>query len=44
MHVRAPTGMRVEETAGQFADIEKEIRRIIPPNEIATWSTTSACR
>src|SRR5205085_5331801 len=36
MHVRAPVGMRVEETANRFADIEKEIRRIIPSREIAT--------
>src|SRR5476649_2042427 len=36
MHVRAPIGTRVEETANRFADIEKEIRRLIPPQEIAT--------
>jgi multidrug efflux pump subunit AcrB len=36
MHARAPIGMRVEETANRFADIQKEIRRIIPSNEIAT--------
>ena len=36
MHARAPVGTRVEETADQFADIEKAIRQIIPPREIAT--------
>jgi len=36
MHARAPIGMRVEETANRFADIQKEIRRIIPSREIAT--------
>jgi multidrug efflux pump subunit AcrB len=35
MHARAPIGMRVEETANRFADIQKEIRRVIPSNEIA---------
>jgi multidrug efflux pump subunit AcrB len=33
MHVRAPVGMRIEETAARFADVEKAIRRIIPPAE-----------
>src|SRR5882724_11119827 len=36
MHVRAPIGTRVEETANRFADIQKEIRRVIPSREIAT--------
>ena len=36
MHVRAPVGTRVEETANQFAEISKAIRQIIPPDEIAT--------
>jgi multidrug efflux pump subunit AcrB len=36
MHARAPIGTRVEETANRFADIQKEIRRIIPPREIET--------
>jgi multidrug efflux pump subunit AcrB len=34
MHVRTQVGTRVEETANQFADIQKAIRRIIPPEEI----------
>jgi multidrug efflux pump subunit AcrB len=33
MHVRAPVGMRIEETAARFADVEKTIRTIIPPAE-----------
>jgi multidrug efflux pump subunit AcrB len=33
MHVRAPVGMRIEETAARFADVEKSIRRIIPRAE-----------
>jgi multidrug efflux pump subunit AcrB len=33
MHVRAPVGMRIEETAARFGDVEKVIRSIIPPKE-----------
>jgi CzcA family heavy metal efflux pump len=36
MHVRTQVGTRVEETANQFADIQKAIRKIIPPGEIET--------
>ena len=36
MHVRAPVGMRIEETAARFSDVEKAIRRIIPPAETET--------
>jgi multidrug efflux pump subunit AcrB len=36
MHVRTQVGTRVEETANQFADVQKAIRRIIPPDEIET--------
>ncbi len=36
MHARAPVGTRVEETASQFAEIQKAIREILPPGEIAT--------
>ncbi len=36
MHVRAPPGTRVEETSALFADIQAEIRRLIPPAEIRT--------
>lgn len=36
MHVRTQVGTRVEETANQMADVQKAIRRIIPPAEIET--------
>jgi multidrug efflux pump subunit AcrB len=35
LHVRAPVGMRIEETAARFADVEKAIREAIPPSEVA---------
>jgi multidrug efflux pump subunit AcrB len=35
LHVRAPVGMRIEETAARFAEVEKEIRKVIPPAEVA---------
>ena len=31
LHVRAPVGMRIEETAARFAEVEKAIREVIPP-------------
>jgi multidrug efflux pump subunit AcrB len=36
MHARTRVGTRVEETANQFADIQKAIRQIIPPHDLAT--------
>ncbi len=36
MHVRTQVGTRVEETANQLADVQKAIRKIIPPEEIDT--------
>ena len=36
MHVRTQVGTRVEESANQFADVQKAIRKIIPPAEIDT--------
>jgi multidrug efflux pump subunit AcrB len=36
MHARAQVGTRVEETANQFAEVQKAIRKIIPPAEIDT--------
>src|SRR5471032_2111890 len=36
MHARAPIGTRVEESANQFAGIQKAIRQIIPVHELAT--------
>jgi multidrug efflux pump subunit AcrB len=38
MHGRAPVGTRVEESANHFANIQKAIRQIIPPREIATMA------
>jgi multidrug efflux pump subunit AcrB len=38
MHVRAPIGTRVEESANQFAEVQKAIRKIIPPTEIETMT------
>src|SRR6202795_1720726 len=35
LHVRAPVGMRIEGTAARFADVEKAIREVIPPAEVA---------
>src|SRR5258707_15478649 len=35
LHVRAPVGMRIEETAARFAAVEKAIREVIPPAEVA---------
>jgi multidrug efflux pump subunit AcrB len=35
LHVRVPVGMRIEETAARFADVEKAIREVIPPTEVA---------
>jgi multidrug efflux pump subunit AcrB len=36
MHVRTRVGTRVEESALQFAEIEKAIRQVIPREELAT--------
>jgi multidrug efflux pump subunit AcrB len=36
MHARVRVGTRIEETAQQFAEIEKAIRQVIPPDELAT--------
>jgi multidrug efflux pump subunit AcrB len=35
LHARAPSGTRIENTETIFADIENEIRQVIPPREIA---------
>jgi len=35
LHVRAPVGMRIEETAARFADVEQAIRQVISPGEVA---------
>ena len=36
MHARAPVGLRVEQTAQVFAAIERDVRTIIPPDEMGT--------
>jgi multidrug efflux pump subunit AcrB len=36
MHARSQVGTRVEENANQFAEIQKAIRQIIPPDELGT--------
>jgi len=36
LHVRAPVGMRVEKTSEVFANVETQVRNIIPPTELGT--------
>src|SRR5579883_176807 len=36
MHARTQIGTRIEESANQFAEVQKAIRKIIPPGEIET--------
>ena len=36
IHVRAPTGTRIEETAALCDNVENDIRREIPPSELTT--------
>lgn len=36
LHMRAPTGTRIEETADICDKVERDIRRVIPPSELAT--------
>jgi CzcA family heavy metal efflux pump len=36
LHIRAPTGTRVEDTAAQVDHIEAALRQVIPPGEIAS--------
>ncbi len=36
LHVRAPVGMRIEETAARFSEVENAIRQAIPPAEVGT--------
>jgi multidrug efflux pump subunit AcrB len=36
LHVRAPVGMRLEETAARFASVESAVRQMIPPAQVAT--------
>ncbi|HEX4808272.1 MAG TPA: efflux RND transporter permease subunit [Bryobacteraceae bacterium] len=34
LHVRCPPGTRIEQTELSFASVEREIRQVIPPNEM----------
>jgi multidrug efflux pump subunit AcrB len=34
LHARAPIGTRLEDTAAQFAEVEQEIRQVIPPRDV----------
>jgi multidrug efflux pump subunit AcrB len=36
LHVRAPAGTRIEETARLFAQVEGHVRHIVPPSELDT--------
>jgi multidrug efflux pump subunit AcrB len=36
MHVRTQVGTRIEETANQLAEVQKAVRKIIPPDHIET--------
>ena len=36
MHVRAPMGTRIEETAAEFDHIERAVRKVIPPDQLET--------
>ncbi len=38
MHVRTQVGTRLEESANQLADVQKAIRKIIPPDQIETMT------
>ncbi|MBI5129999.1 MAG: efflux RND transporter permease subunit [Rhodopseudomonas palustris] len=38
MHVRTQVGTRVEETANQMAEVQKAVRKIIPPDQIETMT------
>ena len=36
LHVRAPVGTRIEETAALFDHVEQAIRQVVPPDQLAT--------
>ncbi|HXW61311.1 MAG TPA: efflux RND transporter permease subunit [Candidatus Acidoferrales bacterium] len=36
LHMRAPTGTRIEDTAAICDEVEQDIRRVIPPSELTT--------
>jgi multidrug efflux pump subunit AcrB len=36
LHVRPPVGTRIEDASAMFGDIEREIRTVVPPNELSS--------
>jgi multidrug efflux pump subunit AcrB len=40
LHVRAPMGTRIEDTEHLIGDIERQIRKVIPPDEVAVIDDT----
>ena len=36
LHVRAPIGTRIEDTADEFDHIENAVRRVVPPDQLAS--------
>jgi len=36
IHVRAPLGRRIEQTAAEFDDIERVIRAVVPPDQVGS--------
>ena len=36
VHVRAPLGRRIEQTAAEFDDIERAIRAVVPPDQVGS--------
>jgi multidrug efflux pump subunit AcrB len=36
LHVRAPVGTRIEATAARFDEVQRTIRKVVPPSEIHT--------
>ncbi|HGM8383672.1 TPA: efflux RND transporter permease subunit [Pseudomonas aeruginosa] len=36
LHVRLPTGLRIEESARRLSEVQEEIRKVIPANELQT--------
>ncbi|MBB5985873.1 multidrug efflux pump subunit AcrB [Sphingobium sp. B1D3A] len=40
MHVRAPTGYRIEQTSVLFARVEQAVERLLPPGELESMADT----
>ena len=41
LHARTPAGTRIEETEARFSAIDREIQKIIPPDEVDTGPSTT---